>query len=546
MTNFIVTVLDTTGIQPYIFGSNRLRENIGASYLVSEVTNGWVKKALEDLTNRAVYFFNPDKHDPSAKPHIEDGELIAELVYAGGGNTVLLFSNEEYAKEFTRILSERVLRDAPGISLIAAHRQLDWDNEYLYDIIQSLMKEDLDAKKQTRIPSSPLLGLSVTTPCQSTQLPAIGMSDRFKDEDEASYPISREIEAKLRAISSANERLSKMFSEVIEDYQFPLRTDWMGRSEGESSYVAIIHADGNSMGKRFQDIGKGKSNRDYITAIRKLSHDVNQAGLKALKEVIEILVKSIQVDDNGQKTIRGKFKLNNNNLPFRPLVYGGDDVTFVCDGRLGLELATIYLEALEKQSISYGGKITACAGISITKTHYPFARAYQLSEELCRRAKKFLKEEKLEGMSALDWHIASSGLTGSLSEIRNREYREHIPEFGDELCPLEMRPIRLKDESNSEWRNWEGFKSVLKELNEGKDWKGRRNKVVALRDVLRRGSNATQEFLRNHKLDSFSLPSYPDSSGKSKVLARDGWLDRRCGYFDAIEAMDFYISLRED
>jgi hypothetical protein len=25
-------------------------------------------------------------------------------------------------------------------------------------------------------------------------------------------------------------------------------------------------------------------------------------------------------------------------LPFRPLVYGGDDVTFVCDGRLGLVL----------------------------------------------------------------------------------------------------------------------------------------------------------------------------------------------------------------
>jgi hypothetical protein len=27
-----LVMVDTTGIQPYIFGSNRLRENIGASY----------------------------------------------------------------------------------------------------------------------------------------------------------------------------------------------------------------------------------------------------------------------------------------------------------------------------------------------------------------------------------------------------------------------------------------------------------------------------------------------------------------------------------
>jgi hypothetical protein len=27
-------------------------------------------------------------------------------------------------------------------------------------------------------------------------------------------------------------------------------------------------------------------------------------------------------------------------LPFRPIVFGGDDVTFICDGRLGLSLAT--------------------------------------------------------------------------------------------------------------------------------------------------------------------------------------------------------------
>jgi len=94
MRKFTVTVLDTTGIQPYIFGSNRLRENIGASYLVSQATDNWARNALgmlKDQIHQEVYAFDPEKHQPDAKPHIEDDELAAELVYAGGGNTVLLF-----------------------------------------------------------------------------------------------------------------------------------------------------------------------------------------------------------------------------------------------------------------------------------------------------------------------------------------------------------------------------------------------------------------------------------------------------------------------
>ena len=155
MRNFTVTVLDTTGIQPYIFGSNRLRENIGASYLVSEATDDWVRNALDTLKakiKQKIYAFDPEKQ-PEAKPYIEDNELAAELVYAGGGNTLLLFSDKQYAVEFTQILSKRILEKAPGINLVAVHQEFDWDSQSLYDVVQNLMKNDLDAKKRSRIPS---------------------------------------------------------------------------------------------------------------------------------------------------------------------------------------------------------------------------------------------------------------------------------------------------------------------------------------------------------------------------------------------------------
>jgi hypothetical protein len=553
MRNFTVTVLDTTGIQPYIFGSNRLRENIGASYLVSQATDNWARNALNILKakiNREVYAFNPKNHQPDAKPNIEDDELAAELVYAGGGNTILLFSDKQYAVQFTQILSKRILEEAPGINLVAVHQEFDWGSESLYDVVQELMKNDLDTKKRSRIPSSPLLGLGVTANCRSTQLVAVGMSDKFEDEDDEPYLISREIKQKRLAVKTANKKLKNQFlsSETLATYEFPRRIDYMGRTEGDSSYVAVVHADGNGMGKRFQKFGENLSNRDYIIAMRKLSYSVNQAGINALKKVVEILVQSIiEVDENGKKVkkVKGKFEIKDNNLPFRPLVYGGDDVTFICDGRLGLELAAIYLEEMEKQLVADGQPIKACAGISVVKTHYPFARAYQLSEDLCKKAKKFVKDEKKGDFSALDWHLAASGLSGSISEIRDREYRVKIPDF-DKISSLEMRPVSLRKEQDSDWRTWEGFTKVVKHFNEDEDWKGRRNKVIALREVLRQGIKATQKFLKNYRIKEEKLPIFPESSGRSDNLAKDGWLDGVCGYFDAIEAMEFYISLKEE
>ena len=542
MKKFTVTVLDTTGIQPYIFGSNRLRENIGASYLVSQATDDWVRNALDTLKSKIkpkIYAFDPEKHQPEAKPYIEDDELAAELVYAGGGNTLLLFSDKQYAVQFTQILSKRILEEAPGINLVAVHQEFDWDSQSLYDVVQNLMKNDLDAKKRSRIPSAPLLGLGVTATCRSTQLVAVGESEE-KFEDDEPYLISREIQKKLDAVPLANRQLrEKLLNTTSGIYEFPFKTDYMGRSEGDSSYVAVIHADGNGMGKRFQEFGKDQCNRDYIIAMRKLSHSVNEAGINALKKVVKILVDSIEVDTDGKIKVMGQFEIKDNYLPFRPLVYGGDDVTFVCDGRLGLELAAIYLEEIEKKPIADGKDIKACAGVCVVKTHYPFARAYQLSEELCRKAKKFVKDEEKGDFSALDWHLAASGLSGSISEIRDREFQ--VP-----AGSLSMRPISLKKEIDSDWRTWQGFTKVVKHLNEDEDWKGRHSKVIALRDVLRQGPDATEKFLKNYRIKDEQLPTFPEFSGQSKDLAEKGWLTGICGYFDAIEAMDFYISLREE
>lgn len=527
MTKYILTVIDTISIQSYIFRSNRLRENIGASYLIDQATKKWVCQQLSNLKYRIHIPNFKDGNLEAFKPriHADKERIDAELIYAGGGNTVLLFKTIDASISLVNALSRKFLEDAPGINIIAAHREFEWGNNAFLRTLNRLISQDLLDKKNQRNFSSPLLGLSVTVSCNSTQLVAIGNASDFNspvDDDQDSYPVSREVSKKLLAVQGANHALKEIFSELPKKLEFPYRFDHLGRTVGESSYIAVIHADGNNIGDRFQKYCQAQtSDENSIKAIRRLSQSINKAGLKALLEVLRE-VKRLIVEE--------KFYLGENHkyFPFRPLVYGGDDVTFVCDGRLGLVLAAKYLQAFEAQKVvdqDVNGSLTACAGIAIVKTHYPFARAYALSEELCAKAKSFAKRSGNKTFSALDWHIAHTGLMGSVDDIRVREYQNGR---------LTMRPIRLNPAIN-EWQTWPGFCHVVNEFSTSLDWKGRRNKIMALRDVLRREDNSTHQFLQTYRLNS--LPEFPEAEAE---LAKTGWLNGRCGYFDVIEVLDYF------
>ena len=79
-----LVLVDTSQIQSFIFGSNRLRENVGASSLVSQATEAWPKKIVENK--------NP-----------------SPLIYSGGGNVLLAFDTQNDAENFIRELSKKVM-----------------------------------------------------------------------------------------------------------------------------------------------------------------------------------------------------------------------------------------------------------------------------------------------------------------------------------------------------------------------------------------------------------------------------------------------------
>lgn len=558
-------IVDTSQIQSYVFGSNRLRENVGASHLVAQATGRWALKEVNRVA-KPNNINSVERCELDDALHIEDGELEAEVMYAGGGNALVLFKDEGTAKTFIRALSVKALKDAPNLQVVMAGEGFDWHKNQVVKTVEAVL-DKLAIEKRSRAASTPLLGLGVTVMCQSTGLPAIKMSPPIEDDETSVYPASAEILLKLGEVKAANESLRDLFKDQLaSSYTFPLDIDKLGRSFQDQSFVAVVHADGDGMGRRMKKIGEtiqeefkgdtdcSKQNREYVQAMRRFSIAVENSAQTALQNMLSNLVSNI--DEDGeiahdvmsasvapiklQKDKSGKYL-----LPLRPIVFGGDDVTFVCDGRLGLLLALEYIKQFaietEKRKEDCHGKITSCAGIAIVKSHYPFARAYALAEELCKSAKKHKRKKKLE-TACLDWHFALSGLMGSLDEIREREYEPK----GSHLY---LRPVALESKEATDAHTWtvikkalDAFQGRFDDLTGQEKWGSKRNKLKALRDALREGPGAVEKFRR-----MFGLKTLPDI-GEAFIsdFGKTGWRGIDCGYFDAIELADLYMPLKEE
>lgn len=581
----VLTIVDVTGTQNYIFGTNKLRENIGASEIVAQATDAWVRDLAKD-----------------------------QVIYCGGGNSLILFDDLTDAKAFAKAYTKKLLLDAPNLDVVLAHSEpfeintfvsLDIPTDETDDSDQPIIRKvtvpkicqvfdktlsKLNEKKAHRQISAPLAGLAVSAQCISTggvasfdplvlakRADGSVLDEALRDKYQENH-VSAESFIKIATADKATMRLrNEIFNGIdLAGLEIPRELDHLGRSEGESSFIAVVHTDGNRMGHRIKENGKSAtSDAEWITRMRELSASIHETNLDALKATLKVLRAHIKKNDKNIWVLESgngdSFELSFDKkkakqfFPLRPLIFGGDDLTFVCDGRIALAITAFYLKELMRKGkngdfvykLADGKPLYARAGIAIVKSHYPFSRAYELAENLAKSAKERISEidkDKKE-VYALDWHVAMSGLFGSIEEIRAREYT--TPQGGK----LNMRPLSLKrDESDGEWRTWEVFKSIIeafqghdknktKEENEHFSWREKRNKVKAFRDALRGGSDKVWEFLTLYKLiekkeDGTEESKMPKVPIKVQEVKTTGWHGKTCGYFDAIEMLDLYFPLK--
>lgn len=521
MESYTLLMLEASGIQNYIFGSNNLRVSVGASQLVRQITDNWVE---ESLVAAGITSHNIELNEHSVlcrQQAIEEDVLRTEAIYLGGGNALLLFKQPDDALSFTKNITLRILVDAPGLTAVIATIPIDWMTDSLVEKLK-LLRSKLAQQKQRPLPSAPLPALPVTATCVFTGEAASGLLH----EQEETKLASRSVLCRRDAFPGWEERFVKEFDEL--------------RTSDEFSYIAVVHADGNRMGDRITALAEGyeapAQNRDYANRLRDFSASSHRAAETAVQSVMDLLEHSKQTRGDvwfWQKAglteaVRDEYPkvaMPAGKLPFRPVVFGGDDVTFVCDGRLGLTLAHHYLNKYGEQDLADGDKAIGRAGIAIVNTHYPFAQAYQLAADLSDSA----KDAGDEGQTAsLDWHFAANGLTESLAKTRQRAYAL-------DNGILHVRPWPLT--SDISWRQWSTFTGIMSAFDKREEG---RNKLKGLMTVLRKGREATEAYL--HKFQLATLPQ-PNRLLSNIAESKYGWAGNQCIHFDALEALDFYIPL---
>lgn len=573
MSQYILTIIDTVGVQGYIFATNNLRQNAGASFLADCAAGAWVKEVLDTVaTGKHNILSLSSKEDKFDDRAIEKDNLQAELIYTGGGNAILLFDTLERAKRFTAELTRRVMIRAPGLQVAVNHTPFTWELKAIDSknsqaiggkngVLDNALRQ-MKERKRSIPPTYSVLGLGVTSRCVFSGLPAVGY-------DKEQRPVSVVANAKEKQEFDLDKhgqiKVNTSHGRLINSLEFrgfvPARNfEKLGVSPDESSLIAIVHADGNSMGKRIEAIRNRHptpaDNRNYLNELRNFSASVKKASIVALQATVDLIIANLHFNEEkkiyyipaeiGKDSLEGAIRLayddeiNRHVLPFRPIVLGGDDTTFVCEGRLGLFLAHYYLQQFSAQTLADGQAAHCRAGVALVPLHFPFARAYEIAEQLCQSARKSIKkwQEKDPGVSAIDWHFAVGGMVRELGEVRRLEYTSNEGIYSDDrVGDLLMRPLRL-DSTDKEWRSWPVFINTVRAFKGSETWRNRHNKVKALQEALRKGEKAVTQFRR-----VFSVDALPFLHTDYASMPNQGWQGIECGYFDAIEAMDRLIEL---
>src|SRR5690625_2705395 len=212
------------GIQSFIFQTNKLREIVGASEIVEKICSSFFKDQLKELSI----------------PFSEDNLLIG-----AAGNIKYVFDNKEDCQKMVWSFPKAVMEKADGITI----SQAVVEEKEAEDAIQQL-ENRLRAQRNKAITIRDTAGLMVTETTRRTG--GVGF-EYYKNE-----VIDFGQKQKLEASNSANKRLAKDIFESKQFHaaEFPFDISEMIKGDKNQSWIAVIHADGNNLGKKLIKMGE--------------------------------------------------------------------------------------------------------------------------------------------------------------------------------------------------------------------------------------------------------------------------------------------------
>ncbi|MCB1143192.1 MAG: hypothetical protein KDK54_13180 [Leptospiraceae bacterium] len=522
-------LLDTTGIQDYIYSSNKLKSIIGASYIIKTLySNSTLTETLKEVLG-----YDPDLNEWQKNTDVKifKENKKFEVGYIGGGNALFFFQLDENeksnAERFMRIWSTRLLSSYPGISVVPAYRIVETEEEltqesnfkkFLTEIFQSLKDN-----KNTYQPINTFLNTGINLPCKLTDQPSSFYYEGHHQDEESEY-LSSQVITKLNSSQTANQKLISDLEDILNSkYTFHTNMEKLGQKKNEKNFLSVIHIDGNGIGNLFRE-------QKSLKELRNLSIQIDRIVQNSFRKLIDEFVQTHPENNPDLKLEKedGMYV-----LPIRPILMSGDDITAVTEGRLGLSISERWIELLNEYSKKENLSLSFCAGVSVFNTNFPFRRAYDLSNDACREAKKVSRrEDENDEKNWIDFHIQYSGYSGPLSEVRKQ-----FLTIGGNLI---ARPYQINGNNDNSFQSLKSDAQKMKKnvpasiLHELKDnlWKHRSEREFFLNvNQSRKTPIPFDSFILN---ESYSGRLYPDDSDK-----RDS--KNKTHLFDIIEMTEFYL-----
>jgi hypothetical protein len=470
-----IVLIETSGNQRYIFATNKLRENVGASELTYRVGTQIVLEAVATETKQIIYEdddldgrkMRANLLDPSLNPPIENSNRV-EVITATSGKALLLVNDRPTGEKIVRAVTKRALREMPGLTVHGAISKDFTDLKEVHQAIGEVHRRLEEIRYQMPGNEQRFLRLPFVTPCASSGLPASEIIEFKNNQGMDVYAFSNVTTAKRRALGKARKkfvddseaskgRIIKLLEETFA-LTLPKNLEEFEKAFPKSDWLAVIHADGNGLGEiflKFNEYSKSKG-REYIEIYRKFSLaldvcTINAVGF-ALKSLQNLFMKEAVEE-----------------IPIVPIILGGDDLTVLCSGRYALKFTHDFLSQFEKETEkiseemivegvtikldylknivgelqgviptiannAFGNKgeknpsvkrLGICAGVAVIKPNYPFHQAYDLAEQLLQSAKEVKTkvvqtDERQIPCSALDYHILYDSAHSDLEDIRER------------------------------------------------------------------------------------------------------------------------------
>ncbi|WP_119726312.1 hypothetical protein [Thermomonospora amylolytica] len=158
-----VVVVATSGNQRFIFASNKRRENVGASYLITRVEEGWLDEALRAVTG-------------GGERHRSIIEHPVEIVTANAGGITALVREPEIGRELVTRITLQALREAPGLDVCGVVGEaVEWDGLDASALAKLIRRtRDMLPVAQMGRPGPQLRfpGVPIAARCLSSGLPA--------------------------------------------------------------------------------------------------------------------------------------------------------------------------------------------------------------------------------------------------------------------------------------------------------------------------------------------------------------------------------------